>query len=347
MNIIDVAKRAKVSPATVSRVLNGNTEVNPTIRSRVQRAIEQLNYYPNLNARVLSERRNRTLGVVVSNLDNPYFLDVYRALEEDAQREGFELLVANTNYVPDRLVKSVRQLLGRRVAGLAAIVSEMEPELVRELKRASIPVVISGVKVTAPHITNIKVNCRKGMQRIVDHLHALGHRRMVIVDHHSSLEGIGERRSAFLDGISRLGSAEDSCVLTESDSFEGGRQAVRDLIGGGFQATAIVCVNDRIAIGVLKELHERGIRVPEDISVTGFDNIAYSEYIRPALTTADIPRAEIGRLAFQAMIAPRRSWPAAGREIVVDPELVVRESTGPSTIFVENDRLQRGKSAAD
>jgi len=100
-------------------------------------------------------------------------------------------------------------------------------------------------------------------------------------------------------------------------------------MAGAFQATAIVCVNDLIVIGVLKELHEQGIQVPKDMSVTGFDNIAYSEYIRPALTTVDIPRAEIGHLAFQAMIGPRSSKIAAGREIVVDPELVVRESTGP------------------
>lgn len=328
MNIVDVAKRARVSPATVSRVLNGNTQVTPKIRNRVERAVEQLNYYPNLNARVLSDRHNRTLGVVVSNLDNQYFLDVYRALEEDAQTNGFELLLANTNYSSDRLVKSVRQLLGRRVAGLTAIVSEMEPDLIEDLKNVSIPIVISGVKLAAPHITDIKVNYRKGMQRIVDHLHSLGHRRMAIVDHHSLLEGISERRSAFLEGVTRIGSAEDSCVLSESDSFEGGRQAVRDLLLSGFSATAIVCVNDRIAIGVVKELRERGIRVPEDISVTGFDNIAFSEYVHPPLTTADIPRSQIGHLAFQAMVATPRSAQATGREIVVDTQLVVRESTG-------------------
>ena len=319
-NIHDVAKRAGVSPATVSRVLNGFARVNAATRARVLKSVAALNYHPNANARALSHRENRTLGVIVSNLDNPYFLDVYRAIEEEAVREGYELLAANTAYSPERLVRSVNMMLNRRVSAVAAIVSEMDAEVVGQLGRAGIPVVISGVESRHKHITNIRVDCRSGMEAVAEHLRGLGHRRMAFVDHHSALETIGERRRTFLDAL-----AADAVVVSASDSFEGGRKAVEEVVGLETQPTAIVCVNDRIAIGVLKELAVRKLRVPEDVSVTGFDNIAYAEFVTPPLTTVNIPRAEIGRLAFETLTG---AGPV--REVVIGAELVVRQSTGPA-----------------
>ena len=319
MNLHDVARRAGVSIATVSRVLNESGSVKPHTRARVLRARDELDYHPNANARAMFLGNNRTIGVIVSNLDNPYFVDVVRAIETGAHRAGYETLLANTNYSTDRLAASFELMLGRRVAGIAAIVSEMRADLLERLGRSRIPVVVSGVRAPGP-VTNIQVNCRKGIDRTMEHLRDLGHRRMAFVDHHSELESISVRRLAFTEQVSRSG--EEFRTFSASDSLEGGRQAVRDLLASGFRPTAAVCANDRLALGVLRELRERGIRVPDGVSVTGFDNIEYSEYSTPALTTVHIPRDRIGTAAFECLLKE------PGKEIVFDPELIVRESTG-------------------
>ena len=331
MNLHDVARKAGVSIATVSRVINGQDVVRGATRKRVFKALEESNYHPNINARALSVRNNRVIALIVSSLANPYFAEIYQMVEELAQQKGYEVLVADTDYSPERLAERVRLMLGRRVAGLGVVVSEMDERVSQVLERSKIPVVVSDVRVPSPNITNIHINCGKGMQRLLDHLRSLGHRRMAFVDHHSTLESITERRKAFLERVGKFSSAQ-ARIFTELDSLEGGRQAVRNLLSSGFDPTAVVCIYDRMAIGVLKELREHGIRVPDDISVTGFDNTIYAEYVSPALTTVHIDREKIACHLFENLIRPKpvpdghASW--GGREIFIDTQLVVRESTG-------------------
>jgi DNA-binding LacI/PurR family transcriptional regulator len=333
MNLHDVAREAGVSIATVSRVINDQDVVRGPTRKRVLKALEQSNYHPNINARALSVRHNRVLGLIVSNLANPYFIDVYGALEGAAHRNAYEVLVAATDYSPERLAHQVKLMLGRRVAGLGVVVSEMDETVTQILARSRIPVVVSGVEARASNITRLRVNCERGMQRLLDHLCSLGHRKMAFVDHHSSLESITERRRAFLKGMAKFDRAQ-SRIFTGSDSLEGGRQVTRDLLLSDLKPTAVVCVNDRMAIGVLKELCENGIRVPERLSVTGFDNTIYSEYVNPALTTIHIDREKIALYLFESLTG--QNPPTGGetlsvsREIVIDTQLVVRESTGPA-----------------
>jgi len=237
-------------------------------------------------------------------------------------------LLANTDYNPDRLAASVRLMLGRRVAGLAIVVSEIDEALVAELARSDMRVAFSGVDTPKARFTNVRVNCQKGMERVFTYLASLGHRRMAFAGHHASLGSITERSSAFLECAKRFGSKIQSLTFADSDSIVGGRQATRDILNSGFQPTAIVCVNDLVAIGVLKELRERGIRVPDEISVTGFDNIQFAEVSNPALTTVDISRDHIAEKLFQDLYNPGRKKDGA-HEIVIDPQLVLRESTGP------------------
>ena len=187
MNLEQVAKRAKVSTATVSRVLNNASVVKGSPRARVVKAIEELKYYPNLHARSLAGGKSRTLGVIVSNLENPFFFDIYKTLEADAHAQGFEVMAANTDYSPEQLVSSVHLMIGRRVAGLAAIVSEMAPELMEELAQSRIPVVFYDVGTTRGNVTSIRVNYRRGIEKVVDYLQSLGHRRLAFVGHHAVL----------------------------------------------------------------------------------------------------------------------------------------------------------------
>lgn len=327
MSLEEVAKRAKVSTSTVSRALNGLSVVKNTTRARVMKAAAELNYHPNLHARTLARGQSRTLGMIVSNLENPFFLDIFRSLEADALAEGYEVLVANTDYRPEQLVASIRLMIGRRVAGVAAVVSEMDKALIQELTDSQIPAVFYDVGTPKRNITNIRVNYHKGIEKVVEYLRSLGHTQLAFVGHHSALGPIDERRKTVIEAVEKVSGAEIR-IVTDSDSLEGGRTAVRQLLSTGFHPTAVICVNDFMAVGVLRELRERGLRIPQDISVTGFDNIKLSEFCYPALTTVHIPRERIGHIIFESLI-PSDQPNIEGREIVIDPELVVRESTGP------------------
>jgi DNA-binding LacI/PurR family transcriptional regulator len=329
MNLEQVAQRAKVSTATVSRVLNNASVVKGTTRARVVKAIEELKYHPNLHARSLAGGKSRTIGVIVSNMENPFFFDIYKTIESDAHSRGYEVVMANTDYRSEQLVTSVRLMIGRRVAGLAAIVSEMAPELMDELNDARIPVVFYDVGTPRGNVTNIRVNYRRGIEKVVDYLYSLGHRRLGFIGHHAILGPINERMKAVMDAVARIPSLEVR-MAADADTLEGGRQAARQLLSNGYQPTAIICVNDVTAVGVLRELRERGLRVPQDVSVTGFDNVKLSEFCYPALTTVHIPREQIGHIICESLMSKAGKSAVAEAEIVIDPEFVLRDSTGPA-----------------
>jgi LacI family transcriptional regulator len=329
VNLEDVAKRARVSIATVSRVLNKAASVKNSTRARVLKVVEELNYHPNLYARTLAGGKSRTLGVIVSNLENPFFLDIFRAIESDAHQHSYEVLVANTDYRPQQLVSNVHLMMGRRVAGLAVIVSEMDPGLMKELTEANLPVVFYDVGTAGRNISNIKVNYPKGVQKTVEYLYSLGHRRIGFVGHHTGLDPLSDRKKSFIEAMKRCSGHVEYSTAADRDGPAGGHQATRQLLETGLRPTAVIAVNDFMALGVLKELRESNLRVPQDVSVTGYDNITLSEFAVPPLTTVNIPRAEIGHLAFQALVPQGDEVNASGREFRINPELVIRESTAP------------------
>ncbi len=330
MNLEEVAKKANVSTATVSRVLNNAVAVKSSTRSRVMQAIEELKYHPNLHARNLAGGKSRTLGIIVSNMENPFFFDIIKAAESDAHAQGYEIVVANTDYQRDQLVRSIRLMLARRVAGLALIVSEMDPGLVTELTESKNPIVFYDAFTTERGIWNIRIDYGQGIERVVDHLHRAGHHRMAFVSHHSNLGPLGVREETFKKAVSRLSPPVDWTNVTTVDGLDGGRAAAKELLQSGFDPTAIICANDFMAVGVLRELRERGLRVPEDVSVTGFDDIKLSEYSCPSLTTVHIPRERIGHLVFSALVPDAAEPQPQPAEVVIEPHLVVRDSTGPA-----------------
>src|SRR5579872_3247738 len=247
MNLEQVARRAKVSTATVSRVLNNANLVKSSTRARVMKAIEELKYHPNLHARNLAGGKSRTIGVIVSNLENPFFFDIYKTIEADAHAHGYEVVMANTDYRSEQLVTSVRLMIGRRVMGIAAIVSEMAPDLIDELTESRTPVVFYDVGTSKQNITNIRVDYRRGIEKVVDFLHGMGHRRLGFVGHHAVLGPINERMKAVLDAVARVPELEVR-TAADADTLEGGRRATHALLATGFQPTAIICVNDVTAV---------------------------------------------------------------------------------------------------
>jgi len=327
MNLEEVARRAKVSTATVSRVLNNASFVKNATRARVMRAVEELKYHPNLHARNLAGGKSRSIGVIVSNIENPFFLDIYKAVETGARAADYEVIMANTDYNSGQLVTSIRLMIGRRVAGLAAIVSEMDPALIDELNGNRIPVVFYDVGTPRQNITNIRVNYRRGMEKLIDYLYSIGHRKLGFVGHHALLRPINERENVVLESAARYRDLEVH-TAADLDSPEGGRRATRTLLVAYSGLTAIVCVNDFMAIGAMREIRDRGLRVPEDISVTGFDNVTLAQFCYPALTTVHIPRDQIGHTICDSLIPNDKT--RVEHEIIIDPELVLRDSTAPA-----------------
>jgi DNA-binding LacI/PurR family transcriptional regulator len=326
MNLRDVAKKARVGSATVSRVLNSHPDVKSSTRARVLRAIEDLKYRPNLHARTLAGGKTRVLGVVMVNLYNPFFTDICAAMETNAVRRGYEIALSNAHTDIRKVLPSVHRFLGQKVAGLA-LFPENEPGILAELREANIPVVLFDAGEAGGNITAIHFDHRKGMRMLVDLLHALGHRRMAYIAAPRLLPPTEARRLEFLDTAARY-SVETRIVNPVADGYAGGREATRELLRSGFAPTAILCVNDWIAVGAIRELRNQGLSVPGDVSVTGFDNITIAEYCCPSLTTIHIPRAEIGRLVVEALLPDASGALLPARYICLDPELVVRESTG-------------------
>jgi len=330
MKLEDVAKRAQVSPSTVSRVLTNTPGVSETTRARVSRIIKTLGYRPDVHARALAGGKSQTLGLIVSNMQNPFFVDVFRVVEADAHQAGYAVIVANTDYRPQQLAAAAQWMLGHRVAGLALVVSEMEPAVVDALVGDTVPVVFYDVGSPGPNVTNVRTDYFRGMQRVVEYLYTLGHRRMAYVGHHASLQPLHDRRKSFQKAVSRFSEGVESATAYGGDSPAGGFDAAESLLKSGFMPSAIVCVNDFMALGVLRALAEHGLDVPGDVSVVGYDNIGLSEYSAPPLTTVNVPRDQIGHAVSSALLSPRGPSGDAAGNIVIRPELIIRDSTGPA-----------------
>jgi DNA-binding LacI/PurR family transcriptional regulator len=324
-----VARRARVSTATVSRVLNNTGRVSESTRARVLRAVEELNYQPNLYARTLAQGQSNTLGLIVSNLSNPFFLDIFRTLEADAHEQGLEVMVANTDYQPDQLLIHTRLMCGRRLGGLALLVSETHPGLADLLGETPMPLVLLDEPGGTENSVNITIDYAMGTRRAVEYLYSLGHRHLAFVGHHTALEPLDVRRRTFLETVKKCCSQAQSATVADEDSPEGGLRATQQLLGDGFEPTAIVCVNDLMALGVLKAVRQAGLRIPEDVSVVGCDNISLADFTCPPLTTINIPRGRIGHIISETLMPPEGPPRVLGRTIQIQPELIVRDSTGP------------------
>ena len=327
MNIREVARLAKVSTATVSRTINGSDKVTPETKERVQRAIEQLKFYPNTWARALGSGRSSLYGLIISDITNPFFPELVKSFEDIAVQYGQDVLVANTNYDPARIELCVTRMLQRKVDGVAIMTSEMDARLITEFQSREIPLVFLDTGKAEALTSNIVVDYAAGVDAAVEHIVSLGHTKIAFISGPMNLRSARVRREAFAGCLERRGIGAG---LTEEGNHQvdGGHQAMARILERKERPTAVLASNDMTAIGALGAIHERGLRVPEDISIVGFDDIQISAFTQPALTTVGLSRDEIARVAFRALYSSRQDG-ARGGEYAVQPALVVRRSTGP------------------
>ncbi len=328
MNIQAVADRARVSTATVSRTINGSNKVAPKTAERVRRAIEALNYYPNTNARALGSGRSRIFGLIISDITNPFFPELVKSFEDMAVRNGYEVIVANTGYSPERTEVCVQRMLERKVDGVAVMTSEMGAHQIERMHSRQIPMVFLDTGDPANGISNVLVDYTAGVDDAVEHLVSLGHTCIAFIGGPMDLASARTRRQALLASLKRRRlSGDKSLIEVGNHRIDGGRAAMERLLALDELPSAVIASNDLTAIGAIATLHQRGLRVPEDISVVGFDDIEISAFLHPALTTVRLSRAAIADRAFQALFRSGQPAPVPAVEYTIRPELIVRHST--------------------
>lgn len=330
--IQDVARAAGVSLGTVSGVLNGKGRLSDATRTRVQAAIADLGYRPDLYASNLARRETQLFGLVVSSLQNPFFAETAQAIEDAAALHGYQVSLMATNFSPAQHRAAVAQLLGARIAGLAVITSEYDAVSHRLAEASGVPSVFLDLGKASTSSTVLRVDSRGGMQAAVEHLIALGHRKLLFV-RSAHVKGASPllshrlRHEGFRAAVRACPAADlKTHVLdVQGSDAAAGERAIEQAIGS-LRFTAVIAVTDLMAMGICRGLRARGRRIPEDVSVVGFDNISLSRFFNPPLTTVDVSREELSRLAVQALLPgdePRQ------RSLRLPTRLVVRESTGP------------------
>ena len=331
MDIRTIARMANVSIATVSRTINRVSTVNPKMAKRVWDVIEKLDFVPNTQARALVSGRSKLFGLVVSEITNPFFPELIQGFEDIAVENGYEILVSSTNHDPKRMSHCIRRMLERKVEGVAIMTFGIEEPLLEQLAKRQVPLVFIDIGPDRPGVSVLKVDYHHGIRKAVQHLAALGHRQIAFISGPMRLHSAQSRLAAFTKSMQECGISPDSSQIVEGDhTLEGGVAAMEKLLAQEHMPTAVVCSNDMTAIGVLHKLYRTGLRVPDDISVIGFDDIHIAEVMMPPLTTVQMSRLDIAKAAFGALRSQVETPEASHgkREFDIPTELIVRESTG-------------------
>lgn len=330
MNIGKIAKRAKVSTATVSRTINGSDKVTPETAERVWKVVRSLGYQPNSYARALVSGKSRMLGLIISDIVNPFFPELVRSFEEIALENGYEVIVANTGYNTERMARGVSRMLERKAEGVAVITSEMGEDFLAQIAERRIPIVFLDTARVGTRVSKIKVDYSQGINEAVDHIAKLGHKRIAFISGPVELRSAETRRNAFLKCLHHYGVLPDkNYIQTGNHRIEGGEAAMQRLLALPHRPTAVLTSNDLTAMGVLRAIYNAKLKVPEDISVVGFDDIEFSEFTQPALTTVRLSRGEVAEKAFAALATLISGKSDRGRQYDIETHLIVRDSTGP------------------
>ena len=328
VTISEVAAAASVSTATVSNVLNKTGKVGRRTRVSVLAAVKRLGYFPNAHARQLASHSSRTLGIIVSDIENPFFPEIIKGFETRARQLGYDAILSDTNYDLRRTREAAERMMEHNVRGVAVMTSEISLRLIQELVRRRIAVTFLDLAPAPGYVSNLRIDYFSGVQQIVKYLFQNGHRRIAFVTGRPKLKSNLVRLDAYESCMAELG-LESGPILRGDLRFEGGLAAGLAIGKLSPRPTAVIAVNDLTAVGVIKGLLKSGLRVPEDVSVTGFDNTRLAEYSNPSITTVDVHRDELGRMAADALCELSRSANPQGREYSISAELIVGDSSGP------------------
>lgn len=323
-------------PSTVSRVLNGNaaSTIRPETRQRVIVAADRLGYRPSALARSLRLQRTLTLGMLVPDITNPFFSSIIKGAEDAARERGYNLILCNSEDQPEREETYLRVLRERQVDGLLIASSQMADATIAELRDEAFPFVLLNRAAQSAEDLAVVVDNHAAAIEVVAHLAALGHRRVGhIAGPQNTTTGV-ERREGYRAGVSTYGLADDPELVVEADAFseEAGYRALQLMLAGPARPTAVFGANDLIAIGVLQRLREIGLRVPQDISIVGFNDIPLAGLLEPALTTVRVPQLEMGVIGAHLLIDQLEGKPIGDVRVTLPTELVIRASSAAPAV---------------
>lgn len=328
--IRDVAERAQVSVATVSAVLNENKYVSPVLAERVRESIATLRYRPNGLARSLKQQRAHILGLVLSDITNPFFTTLVRAVEDTARGAGYTLLLGNTDEDVVKEEAYVELLRSRQVDGLILVASAGDHAYLPDLLAAGLPVVCVDRSLAILGADSVLTDNVAGAYQAVSHLIALGHRRIGIVTGLAGVTSTYQRLDGYHQALDAHGIAWDATLVRAGNSrLDGGAARAAELLALPERPTALFVTNNLMTIGAMRAIEDTGLRCPDDVALIGFDDFEWASVFRPRLTTVRQPVYEIGKAAARLLIQRiehKRTGEAA--EILLPPTLIVRESCG-------------------
>lgn len=346
VDIRTVAASAKVSVATVSRVMNNVANVDPVLSKRVWDAVAKLGYIPNNQARALVSGRSRLLGVIISDITNPFFPELIQGFEEEAVAAGYETLIGSTGYDLRRMETCVQRMLERKVDGVAVMTFGIEEPLLERFALKKIPMVFIDVAPAKKGFSAIHIDYEKGIHEAVRHLAALGHRKVGFIAGPGELHSAQARKKAFCSAMSSIGPAPpDGYVYTGDHTMDGGSQGADCLLKLRNPPTAIVCSNDMTAIGAMHAASRLGLKIPEDVSLIGFDDIGIARFMLPPLTTVRMSGREIATSAVRTLIASLKGNESEKVDFeTVTTRLVIRQSTAIPKLNLAGARYARKKA---
>ena len=322
----EVARAAEVSVATVSHVINRTRFVSPALAERVRLAMQDLGYTPDATARSLRIRRTQTIGLLVPDNSNPFFAELSQVIEEAGFEAGYTTILGNSAEQADRERRYVEALVAKRVDGLIIAPSrDDDGTLEAILAPSKVPVVVIDRDVHLPGADVVLYDSEAGSHAATRYLLGLGHRRISFVAGPADVEPAAARLRGFLRALAEAGVAPGA-VVDADFHYRGGLAAADRLLASGERPTAIFAANDLMAAGVLRALAARGLRVPDDISVVGFDDAPLAEMVSPALTTVRQPLQEMAQTAVSMLLQRIGGESGGPRRRVLTTELVVRES---------------------
>ena len=331
--IKDIARRAGVSHSTVSRALHGSPLISDETTERIRLIAHEMGYHPSAAARSLKTNQTKALGVIVRNIDDPFFSEILQGIEDIAQGEGYSLFISSSQNETDREKMIVNAMREHRVDGVIICSTAFSSRQSRELVEHSVPIVVVNNQAAEDYRYAIHHDDVDGSRQITRHLTVLGHRRIAYLGNSISGRTTLDRQSGFQQEMQSAGLPIPSGYIHQvpGGEPEHGLAGVDHFLDLADRPTALVCFNDMMAIGVLKGLQQAGVRVPEDVSVTGFDNIVLSAYTHPPLTTFDQPKhfigAEAARLLLDMLGPDSEKDTTKLRSQTLKGRLLVRSST--------------------
>jgi LacI family transcriptional regulator len=329
----DVAREAGVHPGTASRALNEETRalVNQETAQRVLAVAEALGYRPNPIARGLKTSRSYTVGVLIPDLTNPLFPPIVRGIQDRLEEAAYTPLIANTDNDPDRERADFEAMRARQVDGFITATARRDHGLLDEFTQAGLPVVLVNRRLEDGAMSSVAGDDRAGVRLAVEHLVGLGHRRIAHLAGPQELSTGHLRHEGFVEAMRSAGIHPDPSLMLVARAFieSEGERLCNELLGRDLEVTAIGAGNDLMALGCYDAFVERGIDCPTELSVVGFNDMPFADWFNPPLTTVRIPHYEIGAGAAELLLDQLRDPEVEPAQLLLDPELVVRDSTAP------------------